>query len=88
MKSVCGRHNKKSGEDISPLFVHKALISALYRSANRASTSASAAVDASVSVDNVLTIALRDRVYGAAICACAARDALIIDYICHFSIPP
>lgn len=57
-------------------------------SADRAVTRASAAVDASVGVDNILAVALGNRVYGAALCASAASDALIGNLICHSELPP
>ena len=59
---------------------------ALLRSANGTCACASAAVDASVSVDNVLAVTLGNCVYGAAISASAASDALVRNYVCHISI--
>ena len=54
---------------------------ALRDSAYRASTSASAAINTSVSVDDVLTVALRDSAYRALTCAGTAADATASNYI-------
>ena len=53
------------------------------RSAYGAYISASAALDASVSVDNELAVALGDSAYGALIGASAARDAIVRNLISH-----
>jgi hypothetical protein len=55
----------------------------LSRSIYGANVCASAALDASVSVDNVLTVTLSNCIYRALTLACAAGDALIVNYICH-----
>ena len=56
------------------------------RCANRANTVASAAVDASVSVDNVLAVSLRNSANRAALSASAASDTLIRDLVSHNNI--
>ena len=53
------------------------------RSLYRTDTSASAAIEASVCIDNVLVVTLRDRAYRALLGASAAADACIGDLICH-----
>ena len=50
---------------------------------DRAGSCASAALDALFSVDLVLAVSLGDSLYGAVICASAAADASITNYICH-----
>ena len=45
--------------------------------------SASAAVNAGVSVDFVLAVAFADAAQGASVCANAAADASVGDNICH-----
>lgn len=60
----------------------------LGRSANRAGACASAAANASVSVDNVLAVTLGNCVYRTSLSASAASDAIVRNYICHNSIPP
>ena len=55
----------------------------LLRSTNRAHRSASAALDAGISIDHILAVAFGNSVYGAAISAGAACDAGIINYISH-----
>ena len=48
--------------------------------------SAGTAVDAGVSVDNVLAVLLADSLNRASICTCTAADALVsIDLVSHFS---
>ena len=47
---------------------------------------ASAAIDAGVSVDDVLSVALADRVDGAGGSAASAADAGIINNTCHFDV--
>ena len=54
-------------------------------SACRASSSACAAIDASISVDRV-DIALRECAYGALIDASATSYTAVSDYVCHNSI--
>ena len=61
---------------------------ALNRSRHRAVLGASAAVDAGVSVDHVLAFALSDSVDRAVAGANAAGDAIIVNNVCHNSIPP
>ena len=56
--------------------------------ANRASTLTSAAVDAGARVDNIFAVALGDSVYGAAVSASTARDAIVRNLICHSKLPP
>ena len=48
----------------------------------------SAAIDASVSVDNVLAVALGDRTHGAALGASAAHNASITNNKSHVFTPP
>ena len=57
-------------------------------SANGAGAFACAAVDTSVSIDDVFVVTLGDRANGATRFARAAGDASISDYICHFILPP
>ena len=52
----------------------------------RANTRASAAVDASVSVDNILAVSLRNSANRAALCASAASDTLIRNLVSHSKI--
>lgn len=49
-----------------------------------ASVSTATAAYASVSVDNVLVIALGDAAGGASISTSAARDAIIRNLVCHY----
>ena len=44
------------------------------------------AIDAGISVDNVLTIASGDSLYRALSCASAALQTTVVDYICHTKI--
>ena len=60
----------------------------LLRCSNRASSFASAAVNASVRINNILAVTLRNSSYGAAVSASAASDAIIRNLICHNKIPP
>jgi hypothetical protein len=60
----------------------------LYGSANGARTGASAAADALVGIDHELAIALGDSIHGAIGSAGAAGDALVINNICHNTVPP
>ena len=55
----------------------------LNRCANRAGTGAGTAIDAVVSVDNVLAVGFGDAAYGALVSASAAGDALIGNLISH-----
>jgi hypothetical protein len=52
-------------------------------SANGAGASASAALDALVSIDHVLAVAFSDSVHGALSLASAAADAFVIDNVSH-----
>ena len=61
---------------------------ALNRSRHRAVLGASAAIDAGISVDNVLAFALGDGANRAVAGADAARDAIIVDNVCHNCVPP
>lgn len=58
------------------------------RSTNRASTCASAAIQASRCVDNALAVSLRDSANRTFSSASAATDAIVIDLISHSKIPP
>ena len=60
----------------------------LYRSIYRSCASASTALDALFSVDNILAIAFRNTANRALRSTCAASDAVIIDFICHSYTPP
>ena len=55
----------------------------LCRSTYRTSVCTRTAADAFVSVDNVLTVALRDAAGGASIGASAAADAFVRNFVCH-----
>ena len=59
------------------------LILFLSGSANRTYTCASTAANTSVSVDNVLAIALGDSLHGADGQTCAAGDTFVGDYVSH-----
>ena len=48
-----------------------------------AGTCASSAVDAVISINNVLAVAFSDSTNGAVCCASTACDASITNYICH-----
>lgn len=63
------------------LFVRLCLLG----SSDGASVCASAALDAGISVDYILSVALRNSFNGALCCASAAGDAIVRNYICHFS---
>ena len=65
----------------SVAFTNDELVS--LRSVNRASVCAGAAVDALVSVDYVLAVALSDSLSGAVLSASAARDAIVGNLVCH-----
>ena len=56
--------------------------------ADGAALFAGAAVDADVRVDLILGIALRNRVHRAGICAGAAGNAFIGNFMCHDLLPP
>ena len=62
--------------------------SALLGSAYRAGTGASTARNASVGVDNILSIAFRNCADGAFLGASAASDTIVVDNICHENTPP
>ena len=49
---------------------------------------AGAAVNADIGIDLILSIALRNRVYGASIRASAAGDAIFRNFMCHDLLPP
>jgi hypothetical protein len=67
----------------SALYVHaKDLLS--LGCINRASLSASAAVQALVSVDHVLAVLLGNCIYGASVSASAASDAIVRNLVCHW----
>jgi hypothetical protein len=55
----------------------------LYRSAYGAYISARTAINASVSVDFVCSVALRDSAYGTLVSTSTAHNALISDFISH-----
>jgi hypothetical protein len=74
-----------------PALILLRLISKLFSlgSANRANSFASAAVEALVSVDNVLAVLFRNSSYGAFAFASAASETFVnINLVCHYSIPP
>ena len=48
-----------------------------------AGVNASTTISASVSIDYVLVIALRDSIYGAGIHTCTAAGAIVINYVSH-----
>lgn len=60
----------------------------LHGSAHGAHTGTSAALDASVSIDFVLAVALSDSSHGALSLASAAADALVSDLVSHDVTPP
>ena len=64
-----------------PQFSRKELV--LRRSTNGAGTCASAAGNASVSIDAILAVALRDSTDRALSSASAAGDAIVRNLICH-----
>lgn len=53
------------------------------RCANRASFCASAAVNTSVSVNHIFSVAVGNSANGAAVCTCAAGNALVTDFVSH-----
>ena len=58
---------------------------ALADSSGGAGASASTAIDAGISVDNVLAIALGNSAYGTFCCAASAANTRIIDNVCHWN---
>ena len=52
-------------------------------SIHRAGVSASAAIDALVSVDYVYAVTLRNSLYRTLSCTCAAADAIFVNLECH-----
>ena len=60
----------------------------LRRSANRAYVCAVAAGDALISIDYELAVTLGNARYGAAVCTCTARDALIANLESHCKFLP
>ena len=60
----------------------------LRRSANRAYVCAVTAGDALISIDYELAVALGHARYGAAVCTCTARDALIANLESHCKFLP
>jgi hypothetical protein len=62
--------------------------STLRDSAYRTCACAGTAVDASISIDNILGITGRDSANRAAALAGTTHYAGIADYICHFQVPP
>jgi hypothetical protein len=60
------------------------VFSAFVDGASGADSGAGPAVDAGVSVNLVVGVALRDCAYRALALAAAAADAFVADYICHF----
>ena len=71
------------------MFVHQSSLEAVELAfnggTNGASASASAALDALVSIDNVLAVAFRDSVHGALSLASAAADAFVSNNVSHSS---
>ena len=62
--------------------------SAFGNSSERASSSASTAGNADISIDYILRITLRNSANRAAVSTCSARSACIRNYISHFKNPP
>jgi len=58
------------------------------RCGNRANTFASTAINTSISIDYVLVIAGSDSIYRTFAFALSAVDAVVIDKISHFLLPP
>ncbi len=54
----------------------------------RTSICTATAADALISVDNILAVTLGNATGGTCVSACAARDALIGNLVCHSLIPP
>ena len=80
--------SRKKRRRNSPAFICMPLRLFGRRSRNGANLCASAAINAGVSVNYILAVALGNSLYGAAICAGAAGDAVITNYICHIKVPP
>ena len=80
---MCDDHKLESAEDSSKASVSVSVLA--LDSAGRTSSSACAAIDASISVDRV-DIALRDCAYGTLIDASATSYTAVSDYVCHNSI--
>jgi hypothetical protein len=57
-------------------------------SSHGASTGASTAIQALISIDNILAVAFANRIDRASIDASATADAIIIDRISHYDKPP
>ena len=66
-----------------PVFFCVFVNSAFSGSAYGANVGTRAAVYASVSVDNVLAVALRDCRAGTFVCTSTTHNAFITNYICH-----
>ena len=79
---VNGKKGKKTAETQASA-VHKLCRLLCSRSAYRASVSASTALDASVSVDNILGVALSDSAYRALVSASTAGNAIFGNLISH-----
>ncbi len=62
--------------------------SALLRSTDGAGICTSAAVEASISIDDVLTVTLRNCANGASVCTSTALDAFVRNNVSHFVVPP
>ena len=60
------------------------LVQSAFDSFNGATVCTSAAIDASVCVNNILAIAFSNSANGATLCTSAAGDAIIVNYKCHF----
>lgn len=76
-------NNGKSRSDFSRYFLLLFIELLSFGSLYGAGICTSAALDALISVDNVLAVALGDSLYGALCCASAAGDAIITDNVCH-----
>ena len=61
---------------------------ALYNSTCRTCTSASAAIDAAISVDYILAISFRNSTYWTSASTSATHNTRIVDYVCHNLVPP
>lgn len=75
--------NKTKDRRPKPAVFYSLSESTLDRSTYGANTSASTTFDASISVDDVLAVTLRDSGNRAFTCASAASDAFISNHICH-----
>ncbi len=58
------------------------------RSTNRTNACARTAVNASISIDYILTVAFANSTYRTFSCTCTTADAIIINSICHDIAPP